>query len=1121
MTSPDPPDAAAAAESAGRGEHPPADEEERASLSVRFSLPPMAQDRPLARDGSVDTVTTKASEEGSVVGQGGGGGGGGGGGTDLEPSLEHRRSQMRRAANHKRRQSSLELRKNAPDADLLNASVSPHLKASASDDVGSGSGSGSGWLPRGGGGWRGGFRNLFLNPSYPLRRQMFLSFGCVSFVTIALVVVVTVAASIATGDAILDESDDHIEMWMEDVVRITPRYVSEAVSPKIMPTQLVDLLVEIGRDRFFGYPTAEDDSSTPFFDTLRAMNVYPLKNNPLPMDWDFRHTPGGRGNVDSENYAEHVQDRLQWYTANPRLSTMAAFYNMQGACDPNATMGAMGYYPKCTDANNDVETGGVIAPTPTNAQVYRKASDLSPFLKALYEYHYIKQMGYYFANGGAGSTTFYPHYELDSTGTYVSIGCEWMRTPNPINASLGPIGTEEMISRCHPEGTVVPTREYNPLERAWCRDQALNPQRVQNIGPYLDAWAAADDKLWFFTVGRAHYDDITGAFVFCIAVDFSLDKINQVLDEVKLDNLGILTLVRNNEAGAIATSSMFDLGSANATPTVEDLELETGFDRDMFDQIKTIVDYSQPWEPEEASRLYESALFETEDHIISSYPLPPVPDEYDPAYEPTFFVVFSWPKAVGLTSLVETVEQEVEKSVGEIILFAVLVGLGGVALVTLLIFVTSSWFVEPLRWMNSVGDQVVGNFGEDLDEDLDSTIDFDRKKAHRCSPTTELTLLAAEFSRMVTRFSREGAPATRCRNDDNSEKMNVFDFSDEFRRLYDSREGAFAFNYSKPSSVNTQCNMGPNIRPSKVGLKASSSFSDPKYGGKVHQSHIFRWMVALIVTPILLTTVALSAVVLWRVSHLLPYLLEPVREEYLAIKNNYRFAATGMLASSASAVSEKAARDTYLLARFASWLLFGGMKLSGSFTEVIEGAEECKHTPPGSTCDWTKVVACDCRWNDFIARGKSGACTEYPSLRESRADQKAYFESLSQDTNVDGSRYETKLPFAATSPNLTAWWDNITVLPRTSGDFSSSNYDTTHKRVQIISALSSVFMPLYNYDKSNGKTVGLYVAFEADGMLAGYTGCNSGFAMYPFWNSTEDNGAAKLRPELCPLGKVS
>ena len=62
-------------------------------------------------------------------------------------------------------------------------------------------------------------------------------------------------------------------------------------------------------------------------------------------------------------------------------------------------------------------------------------------------------------------------------------------------------------------------------------------------------------------------------------------------------------------------------------------------------------------------------------------------------------------------------------------------------------------------------------------------------------------------------------------------------------------------------------------------------------------------------------------------------------------------------------------------------------------------------------------------------------------------------------------------------------------------------------------------IPLYNYDTSDDKHFGMYIGYEADGMLAGYTGCDYSFTTFPFWMSSESNGASKLRPELCPIGK--
>jgi len=78
------------------------------------------------------------------------------------------------------------------------------------------------------------------------------------------------------------------------------------------------------------------------------------------------------------------------------------------------------------------------------------------------------------------------------------------------------------------------------------------------------------------------------------------------------------------------------------------------------------------------------------------------------------------------------------------------------------------------------------------------------------------------------------------------------------------------------------------------------------------------------------------------ISNEFPSLIEPVQEEYYALRGSYRFIKTEILAARASGLMERVARDIHLMTRFASWLYFGGMELTAdSFRELAEGAEEC------------------------------------------------------------------------------------------------------------------------------------------------------------------------------------
>lgn len=80
-------------------------------------------------------------------------------------------------------------------------------------------------------------------------------------------------------------------------------------------------------------------------------------------------------------------------------------------------------------------------------------------------------------------------------------------TPLPyfrqINPRTGkPFGTDDDVARCHPAGTKVPQREYNPLERGWFPEFALNPG-ITWYGPFL---SNDDSSLPLVSIGRAVVD---------------------------------------------------------------------------------------------------------------------------------------------------------------------------------------------------------------------------------------------------------------------------------------------------------------------------------------------------------------------------------------------------------------------------------------------------------------------------------------------------------------------------------------------------------------------------------------------------------------------------------------
>jgi hypothetical protein len=209
----------------------------------------------------------------------------------------------------------------------------------------------------------------------------------------------------------------------------------------------------------------------------------------------------------------------------------------------------------CTEENNNITSGGTWHPVPSTRYIYEKAADLSILLKALWESDpAILSIAIHFHNLGVGASVRFPGQVMnvedndndnntDVEDSYISIGCDWMLTTwNPyterplysvVSASTStwsgsgsPSGPgagsgssasssssssasspsssllNSLLPNCHPAGTVVSYRHYNPLERPYCRDQARHPGQVRMFGPHLDTKL----NLWRLTFGQAIFD---------------------------------------------------------------------------------------------------------------------------------------------------------------------------------------------------------------------------------------------------------------------------------------------------------------------------------------------------------------------------------------------------------------------------------------------------------------------------------------------------------------------------------------------------------------------------------------------------------------------------------------
>jgi len=319
--------------------------------------------------------------------------------------------------------------------------------------------------------------------SLSLRTLLFLNFGVAAAVSLLLVVLVSCGAAFWAGRTVQYRSDHELlrKQVTEHLVDSSAQ-VAETVTAYLSAMKgSTDILVQVVQERFMGYPTMEgweDDKYVPFVLPKRFHNQtqekrqYPITVPPPPLDWNIT------SNINILNAFEHLQLRATWLlkrvpqaNGKPlRPSTASASFHMQGTCDPLVTdESSPVYYPNCTAINNDVTRGGNVQPTSVHQHLYAKSGDLTFLLKALFEIHpKMTSVGIQYFNGGAGASVTFPGKVLDGTQPpYISDGCEWMlENINPFTNL--PFGTREEADRCHPKGTLVPWREFNPMVRTVC-----------------------------------------------------------------------------------------------------------------------------------------------------------------------------------------------------------------------------------------------------------------------------------------------------------------------------------------------------------------------------------------------------------------------------------------------------------------------------------------------------------------------------------------------------------------------------------------------------------------------------------------------------------------------------
>ena len=978
----------------------------------------------------------------------------------------------------------------------------------------------------------------FFKPTQSLRRQLLVNLGISAFLMLSIVIVLAAVFMYKAGDAIAEESETAMEQRVRYHLVRSASYATAEINERFQKLLGAShLLSEIIMDRISGYGLEgwEDDRYVPFYDMESGRNVYPLDPEPLLLEWqqDFGWDPS--------LVEEQAQERSNYFGLVP-FTTASASYFMPGACNPDApSRFHYGYLENCTEANNDLETGGVVFPNNETKILHKKAAAIGALMKPLFESQpEIITMKVGFKNRGSGNAIFIPTVNFPgAVQPLESVGCEWMRETNPYTNK--PLGTEEEISKCNKEGTLHPMRNLNALEDPVCKDFILKGRESSFYGPHL----SQEGSLTYFSVGNGVFDRITGELIGCTSIDTARRDLSMLLK-----NLNINEEVNN----AVVWYDGRTIASSTDKPLFVYPDGQIIYESDFIDEatfleLRDALDFTGVWDSSDMKRQIEENVVISGSRLFTLNPLPPIPMEYDPAYFPKFLVIHSISEST-FTEVI-SLEQDVTEDIHTLIVFIVVVGGAGTILLLGILWKVTEMLTLPLQWMERVSQSIM-----EVKLSGESNVDTSCGNVHERSQSccrTEVHELVLEFQSMIRNFSGPGAsqvvhPRSReiknqiihlakmqsfCPAEPPEDRNQIPSGTQLEREINRGKNHTGASIRSRRNSSGCkQFNEGMNVKTDTERMPKKIASRPPE----VAKSSLFRWILVLLVVPLVITNMTIAIVVTTQIGSEVPTWVDEASQYAIGLERDAIQNTASRKAALAQVSLATSIRDNYLYTRVAGWLAFGGLKRTSSFTKIHETTEECKWYNPHGTgegnangvvdgqCPFfeTASAVCACEWQVLIP--SVSECTVFGPESYTRDLPERFFFAQARDADpITGKRMSSSsFPEFDYSPETTLWWNDISVLPGSEKGANASGYETSYDRVRVMSPLAVVEFPIHNYAASAGlsqRILSTMVAFETDGLCTGYIGCGFEYAYYSRFESNDDNAAYLINEELCPKGK--
>ena len=455
----------------------------------------------------------------------------------------------------------------------------------------------------------------------------------------------------------------------------------------------------------------------------------------------------------------------------------------------------------------------------------------------------------------------------------------------------------------------------------------------------------------------------TGNVICTVSVSVMDQTLRKILRSSASDDDSELFIIRYQDNTVFATSVDDPIQLQKIT--------DTGYvSKEILDQLRQGLDYS--------GRSVDVIVSDSKS--FAAYPLSPLSEHHSETDKPEYLLIRAIPNNV---FHYPNLENSIHKEVTEICIVTFSIGIAGVALVLVVVWLVSRSLTEPLLWIKRVAWNVINQ-----SEEQSNFTQLNKKSEPTLAVKTEVNELVKEFKDMFLNFS--GTSAAKAVDVELFEIKNHFKWVADYRHFFSAiRDPNFSeIDVTKrleeeallclSKTYETEVEGNPlNQRKNRGENCNSASFKVPQNHGTLdnhaNRSYLFMWILCLIIVPFLLTNATICAVVSDRIINSLGNLVLSVGLESNGLEIKALRSRTALSAAMAEFSFESKIRDLFIATRIAGWIFFDGVSRSTSFTEIEESVSDCQAFDIGfcqlqsdferfpCACEWEDLRGDDCR----------------------------------------------------------------------------------------------------------------------------------------------------------------